>query len=420
MRRSSFTAILTIMAVFCLSIAAFAQTSVADKFLISAKAGGVNHVEGTVSIARADGTGGVLLKGDRVEVGDRVSTGSDGRAEVLLNPGSYIRVSSNSSFEFGTTDLEDLQLKLDSGSAIFEVFAADEFRVSVHTPKGLVSLIETGIYRVDILAGGTAKLSVTKGKAEIGEDAVTLVKDGRAGTIGDDSVAVAKFDKNKRDAFANWSKDRSKELAKVSSSLQDRQLSNSILSGFRNGMWNVHGSFGLWVYDARFGGHCFLPFGNGWRSPYGHWYHNGIYWQYLPNTYAPTGYPGGNPVNPPTNQTPPSWTTSKTGRTPPVNPGTISRTPRTPVSPDPGSAVRSARAGDRQTYVPPPFTRVTRDIDRSSGGGGWFGGGSRSDGFDTSSRSSGPMMERSSPPVVSAPPPPPPSYNPSTATKGNN
>jgi hypothetical protein len=38
-----------------------------------------------------------------------------------LNPGSYIRLAENSSFEFLTTSLDDLQLKLSDGSAMLEV-----------------------------------------------------------------------------------------------------------------------------------------------------------------------------------------------------------------------------------------------------------------------------------------------------------
>ena len=44
-----------------------------DKYVISAKAGGVNFVEGSVGIVRKAGKSGLLLKGDKLEIGDRVS-----------------------------------------------------------------------------------------------------------------------------------------------------------------------------------------------------------------------------------------------------------------------------------------------------------------------------------------------------------
>ncbi|HEY0048810.1 MAG TPA: hypothetical protein VGB68_05975, partial [Pyrinomonadaceae bacterium] len=43
-------------------------------YVISAKAGGVNFVEGKVAIARKDAKSGYLIKGDELEIGDKVST----------------------------------------------------------------------------------------------------------------------------------------------------------------------------------------------------------------------------------------------------------------------------------------------------------------------------------------------------------
>lgn len=286
MKRATIFAFLMAVVSIAAPAALDAQTpnvsSTADRFLISARAGGVSLVEGSVSITRVNGTAGMLLKRDNVAVGDEVSTGADGRAEILLNPGSYLRLSRNSSFEFGATDLEDLKIKLNSGTAIFEVFAADEFRVSVFTPKGKVALIESGIYRVDVSADGSAVASVTKGKAEIGEENAVVLKEGRVGTLGSGQVAINKFDKDKQDEFALWSRSRSKELTKNNALLQDRSLDYALANGFRTGIWNQRSSFGLWILDYRTGGYCFLPYGYNWRSPYGGWYGNTIYPIYVP------------------------------------------------------------------------------------------------------------------------------------------
>lgn len=288
MKRASIYALLMAVLSIAAPLALKAQRqdvpSAADRFVISARAGGVSHVEGSVTVARTNGTAGLLLKRDQIDVGDKVETGTDGRAEVLLNPGSYLRLGSNSAFEFGATDLEDLTIKLNKGTAIFEVFAADEFRVSVFTPKGKVALVETGVYRVDVAADGTAAAFVTKGKAEIGESDAVVVKEGRTATVGQGAVAVTKFDKDKRDEFAQWSKDRSKALTKANEALQGRALDTALASGFRNGTWNLRQSFGLWIFDYMSGRYCFLPYGFNWRSPYGGWYGNGI-----PTYFVPVG-----------------------------------------------------------------------------------------------------------------------------------
>ena len=150
-----------------------------DKYVISAKAGGVNYVEGTVAVVRKTGTSGYLMRRDEIQIGDRVSTGADGKAEILLNPGSYLRVGPNSAFEFISTSLDDVRIRVDSGSAIFEVYAADEFSVAVITPKTMFDLIESGVYRIDVLPQGQARIEVWEGKAQTGSSSV-IVKKGRA------------------------------------------------------------------------------------------------------------------------------------------------------------------------------------------------------------------------------------------------
>jgi hypothetical protein len=254
-------------------------SSAADKYMISAKAGGVNQIEGSVNIARVNDTGGLLLKGDQIEVGERVSTGANGRIEILLNPGSYLRLGSNSTLEFQTTSLDDLQLRLDAGSARFEVFATKEFTVSVFTPRGMVKLIDSGVYRVDVGSDGSGIVAVTEGKAMVG---TTSVKEGRTGTIDGGKVVTAKFDRDKRDDLAEWSKTRSKVLAAMTASLKNRDVRDSLMSSFNAGRWGMMDSFGLWVYSPFYRNYCFLPFGYGWYSPYGYGFGPGIWWYHLP------------------------------------------------------------------------------------------------------------------------------------------
>jgi hypothetical protein len=267
-----------------------------DKYVISAKAGGVNFVEGDVSVVRRDGKAGPLLKGDTIEIGDKVSTGSDGKAEILLNPGSFLRLGGNSAFAFKTTSLDDLQLKLDSGSAILEVFAAEEFQVVVAAPKTKFVLIDTGVYRIDVGPGGNASLRVWKGGARLTNSA-EIVKSGRqAAPNSTGTLSVSKFDRGKRDAFDNWSRTRGKELAKISALLKRANLRNVLMQAYNGRRWNMFGSFGLWVFDPFFGGFCFLPFGYGWNSPYGYGYggHYIGWYEMPPVIYNPPTTGGGN------------------------------------------------------------------------------------------------------------------------------
>lgn len=351
---------------------AFAQdrrvaSSVGDMYVISAKAGGVNFVEGKVAIARKNAKSGLLLKGDNVEIGERVLTGDTGKAEILLTPGSFLRLDKNSSFQFVSTDLENLKLVLTQGSAIMEVFANEEYFVAVRTPKAAFYLIETGVYRIDVLPDGTEKIEVWKGKAQIGDQKATIVKGGKTAVVKNGQLAVAKFDRDEKDEFDAWSKLRAKDVAKMNAKLQKNVLRDSLLSSYNRRGWNMYNSFGVWVYNSSFGSHCFVPFGYGWSSPYGYGF-SYDFWDYRFPRYV--YYPPTYEINP--------------GNNGGVNPGS-----NPPVSMNPSNEERA-----RRVYTP-PFQRIR--------GGDNVPMGDNNIDAAAPSRNPAPVFVPSSPPV-SAPP----------------
>lgn len=282
-------------------------SALGDKYVISAKAGGVNFVEGTVTSVDAAGINALVIKGDSVEVGERITTGADGRAEILLNPGSYVRLGPDTTFEFKTTSLDDLQVNLIKGNAVFEVFAGKEFTVKVLTPGPTFELIESGIFSIDAV-GGRSSVAVWKGKAAVKGETDTEVKSGREAIVNGEQVAVNKFDKDERSPLEAWSKTRAKELAKMNDRLNPKDLRNTLMSSWRRGNWDMYSSFGLWVYDPFRGAFCFLPFGRGWSSPYGYGFGWDIWAYRLPWTiyYHYPQYPSGGGNNSPTTPTTPT------------------------------------------------------------------------------------------------------------------
>jgi len=321
----------------------FAQESrrtvseISSLYVVSAKAGGVNFVEGKVAVARKVGKSGYLLKGDTLEIGDKVSTGADGKAEILLNPGSFVRLGENSTFEFASTSLEDLQLKLDGGSAMFEVITDDEFTFAVNTPKVKFYVVKTGIYRVDVLSGGASKIEVWKGTAQVGGTNPSEIKSGRQAIVNGEQITVAKFDRDEKDALEIFSKSRAKELSKINARLQSRDVRTTLMSSFYRTRWSLYDSYGLWLYNPSFGSYCFLPFGYGWSSPYGYYYPRDIWYYNLP----PVIY----------NSPPPT----QTATTRVASGGTLSDKVRNP---------RASRESEQPTRAVPPFQRIQRDIGR--------------------------------------------------------
>lgn len=341
---------------------AFAQSdqviaAAGNNYVISARAGGVNFIEGTVSIVRKDGKSGTLLKTDTIEVGDKVTTGADGRAEILLNPGSFVRIGANTEFEFQSTDLENLKLKLSAGSAIFEVYADNEFKVTLDLPANDIELTKSGVYRVDILSDGRERIAVWKGKVFVGDDKLdkTEVTAGNEVFLKGTTATLAKFDRKNKDAFDLWSDLRAKEASNLNKRLKKAAaLTGSLMDAYNRGGWNMYGTFGVWVFDPFSGRWCFMPFGSGWRSPYGYSYRFDFYDCQLP----PVVWTNPNP-----NPTPVPSTPIPTGQMTPAQ-----------------AEIREAR---RQSATTPTFQRFENNTREErgggSGGGGWNNSGGSGD-----------------------------------------
>jgi hypothetical protein len=252
-------------------------------YVISAKAGGVSYASGAVRVERmATQKRYVLAKGDEISDGDVVSVGETGNAEILLNPGSFLRLAENTDIQFTDTNLESLLLKIKNGSALIEASAVGEqgADIKIVTPQSTVSLQKSGIYRLNVSANAT-EVFVWKGAAIVGNE---FVKAGRKAVLQKGLTAVvAKFDKDEsRDAFDIWSKDRSKELAKINSKIKNRDLTQAF-SGYSN-LYGFNRFGGFWAFNRLTGTYCFVPYGYGYfSSPYGYGYNSGIYWYYSGN-----------------------------------------------------------------------------------------------------------------------------------------
>jgi len=294
-RRLFAGALLTVLAGFG---TAFGQSTIttADKYLITAKAGGVNEVAGDVTVERNNGLSGRLLKGDEVQTGERVTTGAQSRAEILMNPGSYIRIGENTSFEFVSTHLDDVRVKMHSGSAILEVFGGEGFKVDLSADTARFTILDSGIYRIDANGNGNSMVAVWKGKLRPAAERET-VGGGKLVSFNGASYVVTRFDRDDKDELAVWSRNRSKELSKISASLRPDRLRDPLVNSFYGRRWDMYNSFGLWVYDPTFRSFCFLPFGDAW-SPYGFGYGRPLWYYNLPvaiyNQPPPRDWRGSN------------------------------------------------------------------------------------------------------------------------------
>src|SRR5436853_3163496 len=183
-----------------------------ERFGISAKAGGVNSVIGRVQVKRAGQSSSEDLSAkDDLTSGDVVTTRGGSRVEVLLNPGSYLRVTENSEFELTDNSLNSLQLKLIKGSAIVEATGTDDLRlqIGVLTKQTRFTIVRRGVYRINVFPDST-ELLVQKGRVLV--DGQGIIKGGTKSCFRNGSSLTAKWTKKDRYECDDASKERGEVL----------------------------------------------------------------------------------------------------------------------------------------------------------------------------------------------------------------
>jgi len=256
-----------------------AQGQTRDLRVISARAGGVNFVSGEARVKLRDGSHWqTLTSKDELKTGDTVETGAGSQLEVLLNPGSYLRLGENSEFTLADDSLAQVRLSLTKGSVLIEATGFSELRVSilVETPQTRVEIVRSGLYRINVLPANLTEVAVYKGRALVGKEG-SLLKGGRTARVAGVGVEIAKLDKKERDALDLWSRDRAKLLARANDKISTRNVNTLLASFDTDGYWSHrYGlSGGFWYFDLRSNGYVFIPGGYGWSSPYGFSYsHN--------------------------------------------------------------------------------------------------------------------------------------------------
>lgn len=287
--------ILSVAVILCCSIVNLAQNR--EKFVISAKAGGINAITGQADVhPRGESDWQQLSITDDLDAGDRVRTAIDGRVEILLNPGSYLRVGGDSEVELSNNTLSNLEVRLLRGTAIVEATGADdlELNINISTPHTKLAIVRHGLYRLNVVPNDGTELIVRKGRVIL-SDTHTKVKGGNKVVFSATNVSVAKLTKEEKkvqEEIDTWSKERAETLAKANRRLTDRML-NSAFASYRD--WDPFSrSLGLWFYNSHARCYTFLPFYYGWGSPYGKSYSTSVYSPYNP---YPSTYPTGGRTN---------------------------------------------------------------------------------------------------------------------------
>jgi len=284
------------LALGVLAVAAGSVVALAQSAVISARSGLIHYVEGQVYLGDqpVETKFGVFPE---VKENQQLKT-EEGRAEVLLTPGVFLRLGENSSFRMVTNRLIDTRLEFLKGAAVVEADdIAKDNSVTVVYGDATAHPTKKGVYRFD---SETSELRVYDGVAEVTKgDKTVEVREGHA--IALDTLAERKFDKTVTDALNRWSERRDQYVAMANVGAADTLRSSAFggsvyplmggMGGFMGG-WYWNPMFGMYSYVPGFGGMFYSPFGNPFFSPFDVYmaFMPGFY--YYPTYFGGYGYPG--------------------------------------------------------------------------------------------------------------------------------
>ena len=229
--------------------------------VISAHSGVIHYVEGDVTIDGA-AVHPKFAEFPDVKSGQVLAT-EEGRAEVLLTPGVFLRLTENSSVRMISNALADTRMEVVSGSVLVEVAELLQNNAIGFDAAGAhVTLAKKGLYRIDASVS-PALLRVYDGQAVVtgGSDSLTAKK-GHQIDLGAAQLVDARFDVKDTDAFYRWGARRAEYVA-AANVISARVASNSeYSSGFARGA-------GGWSWNPYFGMYTFLPASGVYFSPFG-------------------------------------------------------------------------------------------------------------------------------------------------------
>jgi len=249
----------------------------------------LSFVKGDVFVQRAQDLGYEQGEVNLVVVqGDKLGT-RDGRAEIQLGRGNFLRLDRDTQVDIvglPSRDNDPTKLHVLSGSVFFRVRSVDqEKNLQIHTADASFYILEAGLYRVTVLDDRETEFSVLSGQAEAaGEDGSVLVRDGEMIVASDGRIVSGPAGLRERgDDFSAWNETRD--------GLYARRQSRTFLPSEYSEYESELSDYGRWSYESEYG-YVWVPtvIHNDWR-PYssGRWaWYPIIGWTWV--SYEPWGW----------------------------------------------------------------------------------------------------------------------------------
>lgn len=237
--------------------------------------GTLNYVEGQVTLS---GNPVNPEQGGQIGLsnGQTLST-AQGKAEILLSPGAYLRVGSNSEVQMLNTGLADPRVQVVAGEAMLEVDAKPKMAALDVMERGAdASILKEGLYKFD---AGEGIVGVIDGKLSVTANGQTK-EFGKGKEIALNNSAELKtvsFDRKAEDDLYRWSDVRASYQAEVNAA--------SAQTVYVNGGWGMGYGPG-WFWNPYFASYAWLPGDGFFMSPFGYPFFSPGYAVYVPRYYG--------------------------------------------------------------------------------------------------------------------------------------
>jgi hypothetical protein len=229
-----------------------------------AQPGAVNYVEGSVTLDGRAITNSTIGSAE-VDQGQVLATGQ-GKAEMLLTPGIFLRLDNNSAVKMISSSLINTQVALESGRAMVEVdMISPQNRVTVIDNGYTTQLLKNGLYRFDAMIPSVA---VYDGKAVVlaNDKRIELGKGRQLNlTVNVARMKPQKFDTKATGELYAWSQLRSQYVAQASVASAQMIYVNNPWWWYGTG-WYWNPWFASWAFVPG-AGYYWGPFGFGFFAP---------------------------------------------------------------------------------------------------------------------------------------------------------
>ncbi|MGA2215503.1 MAG: hypothetical protein ABSH31_19680 [Bryobacteraceae bacterium] len=208
----------------------------------------------------------------------------EGRAEILLTPGVFLRLGENSSIRMLSTRLTDAKVEVLSGSAMIECSEVPkESSIQAVYRGNAIRFEKQGLYRIDT---EPARLRLYEGEAVVTDGTGQLALKGGKQTNLSGVLLAESFDRKDQDSLYSWSDRRAAYVA---------QANIASASTVSTGGYNGYGGYGLsggnnalgynpfgynsaflggWMLNPMFGMYTYMPYGGFGYSPFGYTYYS--------------------------------------------------------------------------------------------------------------------------------------------------